>query len=284
MPEIEAARNRSLDCNTPKQKRDWVYPKQILTGNLEEVKYLRKEVETLLSTTQHGKAGDALKTWLTEVKERTIEKEKENKINHLAKKHSTIAKLRGIYHLIGDGMGKEGSLKELANVRRMGKWDMLEANKKEIEEDLAEITRKEQQLWLDNRGYEEYTYGERCSRKFFDGMRTSMAFSHINKAFSQTSNVCATSTNVILDIREFYCGTNGILNLSHKHTERSERCETFLERYRNDPELNREGEIIERGRENMNTKTRRSCRNVILKAIQADGKVLDKEQSISLNT
>ena len=121
-------------------------------------------------------------------------------------------------------MGKEGSLKELANVRRMGKWDMLEANKKEIEEDLAEITRKEQQLWLDNRGYEEYTYGERYSR----------------------------------------------------------RCETFLERYRNDPELNREGEIIETGQENKNTKTRRRCRNVILKAIQADGKVLDEEQSISL--
>ena len=160
--------------NTPKQKRDWVYPKHILTGNLEEVKYLRKEVETLLSTTQHGKAGAALKTWLNKVKERTIEKEKENKINHLAKKHSTIAKLKGIYNLIGDGMGKEGSLKEPVNVREIKKWDLLEANKKEIEEDLAEITRKEQQLWLDNRGYEECTFGERCSRKSFefDGMRT----------------------------------------------------------------------------------------------------------------
>ena len=62
---------------------------------------------------------------------------------------------------------------------------------------------------------------------------------------------------------------------------RSERCETFLESYRNDPELNREVEIIETGQENKNTKTRRRCRNVILKAIQVDGKVLDKEQSIS---
>ena len=139
-------------------------------------------------------------------------------------------------------MGKEGSLKEPKNVREMKKWDILEANQREMEEELAEITRKEQQVWLDNRGYEEYTFGERCSRKFFDGMRTSMAFSHIKKAFSKTSNVCATSTNEILGyIREFYCGTNGILNLSHKHTLRSERCETFLEKYRNDPELNREG-------------------------------------------
>ena len=47
-------------------------------------------------------------------------------------------------------MGKEGSLKEPANVRGMETWDVLEANKTEIEEDLAEITRKEQQLWLDS--------------------------------------------------------------------------------------------------------------------------------------
>ena len=180
-------------------------------------------------------------------------------------------------------MGKEGSLKEPINVREMEKWDILETNKNEMEDELAEFTRKEQQLWLDNRGYEEYTYGERCSRKFFDGMRTSMAFSHIKKAFSKTSNVCATSTNEILGyIREFYCGTNGILNLSHKHTLRSDRCEKFLDKYRNDPELNREGETTENEKENKNTKTRRRCRNVILKAIQADGKVLDKEQSISL--
>ena len=111
-----------------------------------------------------------------------------------------------------------------------------------------------------------------------------MAFSHIKKAFSKTSNVCATSTNEILGyIREFYCGTNGILNLSHKHTLRSERCETFHKKYRNDPELSREGELTETGKENKNTKTRRRCRNVILKAVQADGKVLDKEQSTSLS-
>ena len=70
-------------------------------------------------------------------------------------------KLTSIYNLIGDGMGKTGKISPPTNEREQNQTDFLEKERDNIEEELAKTTQKEQQLWKDNRGYQEYTSGER---------------------------------------------------------------------------------------------------------------------------
>ena len=64
-------------------------------------------------------------------------------------------------------MGKEGSMKPPTNAEQKEAREVMERKRDEYEEIIREYTRTEQQIWLDDRGYEEYTSGERCSRRFF---------------------------------------------------------------------------------------------------------------------
>ena len=79
-------------------------------------------------------------------------------------------------------MGKEGSMKPPTNVEQKEARELMERKRDDYEEKIGEYTRKEQQIWLDDRGYEEYISGDRCSRIFFDGMRKVMSFSLMQKS------------------------------------------------------------------------------------------------------
>ena len=110
-----------------------------------------------------------------------MDKEKKEKKEHITHKAHTKQKRTSIYNLIGDGMGKMGKISPSGNEREQDQIDFLEKERDNIGEELAKTTQKEQQLWKDNRGYQEYTSGERCTRRFFDGMRQAMACSLIKK-------------------------------------------------------------------------------------------------------
>jgi len=134
-------------------------------------------------------------------------------------------------------MGKEGSMKPPTNVEQKEAREVMERKRDDYEERIGEYTRKEQQIWLDDRGYEEYTSGERCSKRFFDGMRKVMSFSLMQKVYSKTGGVARTTGEIMSFVREFYCGSNGILNLIHKRTDKTNRCDTLLEKNKHVDEL-----------------------------------------------
>ena len=73
-------------------------------------------------------------------------------------------------------------MKPPTNVEQREAREVMERKRDDYEERIGEYTRKEQQIWLDDRGYEEYTSGERCSRRLFDGMRKVMSFSLMKKS------------------------------------------------------------------------------------------------------
>ena len=186
-------------------------------------------------------------------------------------------------------MGKEGNMKPPTNIEQKEAREIMERKRDECEERIGEYTRKEQQIWLDDRGYEEYTSGERCSRRFFDGMRKVMSFSLMQKVYSKTGGVARTTGEIMGFVREFYCGSNGILNLTHKRTDKTNRCDILLEKNKNVDELRGDNVLtrpqpeLQSNEDKEGSKTRRKCRNVLLRAIQADGKVLNSTQKDSLS-
>jgi len=94
--------------DTLKQKRSWTFPKHTLTNDLEEVKRIRKSVDTLLapidSNTDPRKA---LSTWMTELQQHTENKSKEERKNHIQNKQTIIGELKKIYKKIGDEWEKK---------------------------------------------------------------------------------------------------------------------------------------------------------------------------------
>ena len=154
--------------DTLKQKRPWTFPKHTLTNDLEEVKRIRESANTLLASIDNNTdPRKALSTWMAELKVHTENRSKEERKIHIQKKHTIIGQLKKIYKKVGDGMGKEGSMNPPTNVEQKEAREAMEIKRDEYEERIGEYTRKEQQIWLDDRGYEEYTSGERCSRRFF---------------------------------------------------------------------------------------------------------------------
>ena len=101
---------------------------------------------------------------MTELQQHRENKSKEERKNHIQNKQTIIGQLKKIYTKIGDGMGKEGSMKPPTNVEQKEAREVMERKRDDYEERIGEYTRKEQQIWLDDRGYEEYSSGERCSR------------------------------------------------------------------------------------------------------------------------
>ena len=71
------------------------------------------------------------------------------------KKQTILGQLKKIYLKNGDGMGKEGSMKPPTDVELKEAREVLERKRDDYEERIGEYTRKEQQIWLDDRGYEE---------------------------------------------------------------------------------------------------------------------------------
>ena len=128
-------------------------------------------------------------------------------------------------------------MKPPINVEQKEAREIMERKRDEYEERIGEYTRKEQQIWLDDRGYEEYTSDERCSRRFFDGMRKIMSFSLMQKILSRTGGVARSTGEILSFVREFYCGSNGILNLTYKRTDKTNRCDVLLEKHKNIDEL-----------------------------------------------
>ena len=113
--------------------------------------------------------------------------------------------------MVGDGFGITGSLPAHSGMEavQQRRKDM-EAERDTVEAELAAVYTAEQRLWCDNRGYEDFVTGERCSRKFFDGMRKTVAFSYIHRAVSRTRQWCTTTGAVLDALRDFYCGPNGV--------------------------------------------------------------------------
>ena len=97
----------------------------------------------------------ALSTWKTELQQHTETRSKEERKNHIKNKQTIIGQLKKIYKKIGDGMGKEGSMKLPTDVELKEAREVLERKRDDYEERIGEYTRKEQQIWLDDRGYEE---------------------------------------------------------------------------------------------------------------------------------
>jgi hypothetical protein len=151
-------------------------------------------VDTLLASIDiNTDPRKALSTWMTELQQHTEKNSKEERKNHIQNKQTIIGQLKKIYKKIGDGMGKEGSMKPPTNVEQKEAREVMERKQDEYEERIGECTRKEQQIWLDDRGDEEYTSGERCSGRCFDGMRKVMSFSLMQKVYSKTGEVVRTT-------------------------------------------------------------------------------------------
>ena len=137
-------------------------------------------------------------------------------------------------------------------------------------------------------------------------MRKTVAFSYIHRAVSRTRQWCTTTGAVLDALRDFYCGPNGVFRLGYKYSARSERSDAFLE------QAAREGASYAGGtvggvlpaglattagadgdgeRANIDTAaeavdergTRRRCRDALLRAIRADGKVLQTHQRNALS-
>ena len=92
-----------------------------------------------------------------------------------------------------------------------------------------------------------------------------MACSLIKKAFSRTGGVGTTTPKILKYIRDFYCGENGILNLTHKHTDRSDRCNSFLDKLEGRSHNSDPTKTITKQRGG-NEETRRRCRDTLLAA------------------
>ena len=105
-----------------------------------------------------------------------------------------------------------------------------------------------------------------------------MSFSLMQKVFSETRGVARTTGDILSVVRELYCGSNGIFNLTLKSTDKINRCDVLLEKHKNIEELRGDNVLTRPQTEPQNnedkdgTRTRRKCRNILLKAIQADGK------------
>ena len=106
----------------------------------------------------------------------------------------------------------------------------------------------------------------------------------MQKVFSKTGGVARTTREMLSFVREFYCGPNGILNLTHKRTDKTNRCDILLEKHKHVDELRGDNILNRPQLEPQNTedkdgsRTRPKCRNILLKAIQTDGKVLNPIQ------
>ena len=128
--------------DTLKQKRSWTFPKHTLTNDLEEVKRIRKSVDTLLASIDiNTDPRKALSTWMTELQQHTENKSKEERKKHIQNKQTIIGELKKIYKKIGDGMGKEGSMKPPTNVEQKEAREVMERKRDDYEEENETITR-----------------------------------------------------------------------------------------------------------------------------------------------
>jgi hypothetical protein len=68
-------------------------------------------------------------------------------------------------------------------------------------------------------------------------MRKVMSFSLMQKVLSKTGGVARTTGEILSFVRDFYCGPNGIFNLTLKRTDKTNRCDVLLEKHKNIEEL-----------------------------------------------
>ena len=283
---VEVCMRYTTTVRTPST---WTYPRHRLVNDVDEVKRLRAEVRGLHEEAQRGIDPRALlHDWLRDTAARVQREERVARRTHTADKGRVLGRLRVVHDLVGDGVGRFGSVAvHPADGRQRAERHRLEGERSRLEDELADIYTKEQRLWCANRGYEEFVHGERCSRKFFDGMRSTRAFSYIHKALSRCQAACTTTGSILAALRDFYCGPNGIFNLRHKYTARSERCVAFLDeeaRQASPHTANRdaqlqEGESVE---ERDAAVTQRRCRAALKSALRADGRVLGERHRASL--
>ena len=84
----------------------------------------------------------ALSTWMSELQQHTENKSKEERKNHIQNKQTIIGQLKKIYKKIGDGMGKEGSMKPPTNVEQKEAREVMERKRDEYEERIGVIHQK----------------------------------------------------------------------------------------------------------------------------------------------
>ena len=276
---------------TAKAQARWTYPRHRLVNDRAEVQRLRTEVGEMLASARDGDdPRQLLEQWLAGTAARVQEEEHTARREHTVSKARVVRQLRDVHSLVGDGVGQHGSIElQPAGAHDRDRRRRLERERDVLEDRLAVIYEAEQQLWCQNRGYEEFVHGERCSRKFFDGMRATRAFSYIHKALSRCNAACTTTGTILAALRDFYCGPNGVFNLRHKYTARSERCMGFLDgesqaaSVHEDTPATGERPGASNARERCGHASQQRCRAVLRRALRADGRVLSTRQRESLS-
>ena len=121
----------------------WSYPRHILVTDQEEVEKIRTDVSAALARSNSTDPRACLIDWLKDTQNRTMEKEKKERKEHITNKAHIKQKLTSIYNLIGDGMGKMGKISPPSNEREQDQIDFLEKERDNIEEELAKTTQNQ---------------------------------------------------------------------------------------------------------------------------------------------
>ena len=97
-----------------------------------------------------------------------------------------------------------------------GRWRRLFTARRrdELEADLLREVRRQQREWQHDRGYDEFSTGESCSRRFFEEVRPAKVHSHIHVVRLASGRRVRGTTRILREARCFFCGAGALFNLN----------------------------------------------------------------------
>jgi exonuclease III len=222
--------------DTLRPPRAWKYPGHMLanTGFVDNT--LRTKAAAAL---QHAVSGadpkEVLLSFLSEARTQTHHIVKTHEHAHRERKGRVLKQLRAARDMVGDTLEPGGSLRTLMTApasifarlsakRRdwiIFKWmsdrkariQRTEHRRDQLLEEWADICRREQQRWCDDKGFDDFVAGESCCKQFFQHKTESRTYSYIDRLKNKGGH-WLTGTSAILAYAKQHFGDKGsIFNL-----------------------------------------------------------------------
>ena len=236
----KAVEVRITYTSTVKTKHRWHLPAHLLKRpDLVDAKW---RVQAKRALEASGSARDRLTRYLVMVEKDARDIVSRETNEHRRSAQQLYTRRAESHRLLGDGHGSSAEIDLMPpgpdrEARRMAAL----AEQKKIYSELEALVRKEQQRWMDDRGYEDHIYGDTCWRGFFEDTRTARVYSHIEWVRGNFGKVHRCTGAILQQARRYFCAAGSIFNLRQARTpERDIARERLLRALRDDGKCLRE--------------------------------------------
>ena len=222
--------------DTPRPPRTWKYPGHMLVDSEFVDGTLRSSATSALGRVTAGEdPREVLLSFLKEMREATQVVVRKRETAHRKHKGRVLRQLRAARGMVGDAFDPGGSLRGLIvlpvsylarfSARKRGRilngWDAdrkfriqrTETRRDQLLDEWADICRKEQQRWCDDKGFESFVAGESCCKQFFQHKTESRTYSYIDHLQNKKGNRISGTSAILAHAKSHFGDKGSIFNL-----------------------------------------------------------------------